>query len=56
MGAAALVAGLTFLLWHFGSFWPGVPPASEGLFTLRQVWGAAELLFPNLAAKLLAYH
>ena len=37
LGAAALVSALSFLLWHYGRFWPGVPDASEGLFTLRQV-------------------
>ena len=36
--AMVLLGGPTFALWHFGRFWPGVPPASEDLFTLRQVW------------------
>ena len=31
------VTALTFLLWYYGSFWPGVPPVTEGRFTLRQV-------------------
>ena len=36
-GAAASVTALTFLLWYYGSFWPGVPSVAEGRFTLRQV-------------------
>ena len=36
-GAAVSVTAFTFLLWYYGSFWPGVPPVAEGRFTLRQV-------------------
>ena len=37
LGATVLVSAMSFLLWHYGRLWPGVPDASEGFFTLRQV-------------------
>ena len=37
LAAALFLAGFLYGFWRVGSSWPGVPPAADGIFHLKQV-------------------
>jgi len=37
IAAALFLAGFLYAFWRVGKSWPGVPPATDGIFHLKQV-------------------
>ena len=37
IAAALFLGGFLYAFWKIGSAWPGVPPATDGIFHLKQV-------------------
>ena len=37
LAAALFLGGFLYAFWRVGKSWPGVPPATDGIFHLKQV-------------------
>ena len=48
LAAAIFLAGFLYGFWRVGSSWPGVPPAADGIFHLKQVGHHSIMRAPHL--------
>ena len=48
LAAAMFLAGFLYGFWRVGSSWPGVPPAADGIFHLKQVRHHCTMRVPHL--------
>lgn len=43
-GAALVWCGFVYCFWRMGTYLPGVPPATQGIFRMQQVCGCGKVL------------
>ena len=50
--AALFLAAFLYVFWRVGKSWPGVPPAADGIFHLKQAGLSLASVSINLASSL----
>jgi hypothetical protein len=49
--AALFLAGFLYVFWRVGRSWPGVPPAADGIFHLKQAHLLPASVYIHLASS-----